>query len=88
MDQSWCVETDKCWESSMGKLMETSQERKKLPLGTNINGWNEAFNLIAREKKTKQPVWMFGQRWRDLIEWQGEFNRKIERHQILKVTMH
>jgi len=40
------------WE----KLMETSQERKKLPLGTNINSWNEAFNLIAREKRTKQPV--------------------------------
>jgi len=56
MDQSWCVETDECWESSMGKLMETSQERKKLPLGTNINSWNEAFNLIAREKRTKQPV--------------------------------
>jgi hypothetical protein len=44
--------------------------------------------LIAREKRTKQPVWMFGQRWRDLIEWQGEFNRKIEQHQILKETMH
>jgi len=40
----------------MGKLMETSQERKKLPLGTNVNSWNEAFNLIAREKRTKQPV--------------------------------
>jgi len=88
MDQSWCVETDKCWESSMGKLMETSQERKKLPLDTNINSWNEAFYLIASEKRTKQPVWMFDQRWRDLIEWQGEFNRKIEQHQILKVTIH
>jgi hypothetical protein len=35
----------------MGKLMETSQERKKLPLGTNINSWNAAFYLIEREKE-------------------------------------
>jgi len=37
----------------MGKLMETSQERKKLPLGTIINSWNEAFNFDRKREKNK-----------------------------------
>jgi len=31
MNQSWCVETDRCWRYSIEKLKETIQERKKLP---------------------------------------------------------
>jgi len=39
---------------------------------------DEAFYLIARKKKTVQPAWMLEQRWRDLMDWKEEFNRKIE----------
>jgi len=43
MNQSWCVETDKGWRYSTGRLKETSQERKKLPIGTSLNNWMKCF---------------------------------------------
>jgi hypothetical protein len=39
---------------------------------------NEELNLIEREKRAKQAAWIPGQRWRDLMEWLGDFNRKLD----------
>jgi len=35
---------------------------------------DEKFYLIARKKRTKRPVRILEQRWRDLMEWQGKIN--------------
>jgi hypothetical protein len=37
-----------------------------------------ALNLIERKNQAEQAAWIPDQRWRDLMEWLGDFNRKLD----------
>ena len=50
--QSWCVETNECRGNSNGRLTETCQERKKLPIGTGVYSWMRS--LIWSKEKSKR----------------------------------
>jgi hypothetical protein len=39
---------------------------------------SEQLNLIERKKQAEQTAWIPDQRWRDLMEWLGDFNRKLD----------